>query len=437
MVQEKGKANSNWRLCKTFKLKAYLIALCFASVILTSICFHLLKRYTKNGISFYAARETITPLRDNRTVIISAYYDKREGYNVRVIAILHDDEVKELYCWFHCKNEEHYIPVRAKFDVHSSDRFGFPFVTTDLLCKEPYFCDPRYVSIHWTTTGNQLQIPVFEIKNHEPQEISANFTVCISTMFGNHNNILQFVQAMEMFKLLGAQRVVIYKNSCSVALGKVLEYYVNEGLVQIIPWPIDKYLQTSESWHYNMDTKNQIGYFGQLAALNDCLYRNMYTSKYVTFNDIDEIILPKKHKDWKEMMTELEKQHQNIAVYLIENHYFPTQVKDSTYNMTFPISVPGVNILQHIYYEPEQKNVYNNHKMIVNPRQIIQVSIHFTLKEYGQRLEVANDVVGLHHCRSAKQPDLPFTSLIRDTTIWNFNVSLITNVNKVLKNLFY
>jgi len=31
------------------------------------------------------------------------------------------------------------------------------------------------------------------------------------------------------------------------------------------------------------------------AALNDCLYRNMYKSKYVAFLDIDEIIVPRQN----------------------------------------------------------------------------------------------------------------------------------------------
>ncbi|KAM4663356.1 beta-1,4-galactosyltransferase galt-1-like [Discoglossus pictus] len=388
-------------------------------------------------IALEAVRSTITKLKDNRTVIISAYKDNREGNNVRVISILHVEDVKELYCWFYCwRNEEDYISVKAQLNVHS-DRFGFTYSTTDILCREPSDCYSKYISSHWSTTGNKSDIPVFEIKNRQIGAFTANFTVCISDMFGNYNNILQFIQSIEMYKLLGAQKVTIYKNSCSEAMEKVLEYYIKEGVVEIIPWPIHKYLQTSDSWHYRMDSRNQIGYFGQLAALNDCMYRNMYSSKYVTFNDIDEIILPKVQTNWKEMMESLEKQHKNIAVFLIENHFFPLHVKDSTFHKTFPRNVPGVNILQHIYYEPEQKNVYNSHKTIVDPRKVIQISVHFVLKALRQSLDVDNNIVGLHHCRVGKQIHLSITSLIRDTTIWKFNVSLIANVNRVLKKICY
>ncbi|XP_075435119.1 glycosyltransferase family 92 protein F13G3.3-like isoform X1 [Ascaphus truei] len=436
-LQEKEKMDLGFRLFNKVYYKKCLAAFYFTSIALISTYYHhLLKAQTilEKPKPLKTAIGSITALEDNRTFIISAYYDNRESNSVRVIAILHVQEVTELYCWFHCTHKDDYMPVRAQIDVHS-DRFGFPYATTDLLCREPLNCDPKYVSIHWSTTRDRHHIPVFEIKNSEPGPLSVDFTVCISTMFGNSSNVLQFIQAIEMYRLLGARRVVIYKNSCSVAMGKVLDYYISEGMVEIIHWPIDSYLLTSDSWHHYMDDNNEIGYFGQLAALNDCMYRNMYRSKYVAFNDIDEIILPKKHKDWKGMMESLKKQYPSKEVFLIENHYFPLNIKDSTFRMSFPTNISGDNILQHIYYEPEQPNVYNNHKMIVNPRKVIQTSVHFVLKAYGEKLEVSSNIAGLQHIRKAKQPNLPFTSLIKDTTIWKYNASLITNVNNVLRIL--
>ncbi|KAE8582291.1 hypothetical protein XENTR_v10020059 [Xenopus tropicalis] len=380
------------------------------------------------------AAGSITPLQDNKTLIMSAYYDDRESNNVRIVAILNVDKVKELYCWFFCEFRKGYIPVRAQIDV-PSDQFGFPYSAAIVLCKDPQLCFSHHISIHSTSTGDIDGIQVFEIKNREPRSFSANFTVCISTMFGNSSNVLQFVQAIEMYRILGAQKVVIYKNSCSRAIGRAVDYYVSEGVVEVVPWPIDRYLRTSDAWHHDMDPKNEIGYYGQVAALNDCLYRNMYKTKYLTFNDIDEIILPRIHTDWNEMMETLQKEHPDKSVFLIENHYYPIHLTDHTFDNAFPKDVPGRNILQYIYYEPEQPNVYNNHKMIVNPRKVIQTSVHFSLKAYGGNLDVANHIAGLHHSREAKQPNLPFTSLIRDTTLWKYNVTLIRNVNRVLKNL--
>jgi len=54
-------------------------------------------------------------------------------------------------------------------------------------------------------------------------------------MFANHNEetcvVLQLVQSLEMLQLLGVNRVVIYKTSCSPETQRVLDYYTNKGWV--------------------------------------------------------------------------------------------------------------------------------------------------------------------------------------------------------------
>ncbi|XP_077163276.1 uncharacterized protein LOC143822230 isoform X2 [Paroedura picta] len=379
------------------------------------------------------ARNTITPLKDNRTFIVAPYLDNRKDKMTRVISIVHHKEVENLYCWF-CRsaNGEIYVS-KAEIDVHS-DRFDFPYGTTDLKCLEPEDWEPRYVSIHESSEGDIDQLPLFEIRNRDPEGSPVAFTVCISTMFGEYNNVLQFVQSMEMYKILGVDRVVIYKNSCSPLMEKVLDYYIAEGIVEIIPWPIDSYLTVSSYWHYSMDPKD-IGYYGQITALNDCIYRNMYRSKYLLLNDADEIILPGKYPDWKTMMQDLQEQHPQAGVFLFENHIFPKTVFTPTnmFNISSWSTVPGVNILNHVLREPDRKNVFNPRKMIIDPKKVVQTSVHSVLHTYGDTIKVSMDVAFVYHCRVPLQAALPRESLIRDTTIWRYNESLIGNVNKVLQ----
>lgn len=113
----------------------------------------------------------------------------------------------------------------------------------------------------------------------------------------------------------------------------------------MVPWPIDHCLLTLTGWQYPEGLNNEIGYFGQTAALNDCLYRNMYKSKFVLFNDIDEIILPVKDWDWSSLMENLQKKHPDTSVFCIENHVFPTSVNISGFDKWS--HVPRVNILTH------------------------------------------------------------------------------------------
>ncbi|XP_010075062.1 PREDICTED: uncharacterized protein LOC104464128, partial [Pterocles gutturalis] len=208
------------------------------------------------------AQNVITALNDNRTFIISPYFDDRESKITRVIGIVHHEDVKQLYCWFCCQPDGKIYVSKAKIDVHS-DRFGFPYGAADIVCLEPENCDPTHVSIHQSSYGDIDQLPRFEIKNRKAETFSVDFTVCISAMFGNYNNVLQFIQSVEMYKILGVQKVVIYKNSCSHLMEKVLKFYMEEGTVEIIPWPINSHLKVSSKWHFSMDAKD-IGYYGQI-----------------------------------------------------------------------------------------------------------------------------------------------------------------------------
>ncbi|KAM9324224.1 beta-1,4-galactosyltransferase galt-1-like [Gastrophryne carolinensis] len=391
---------------------------------LTQVCYD--KRLTN---------DTITPLEDKRTFIISPYYDHRlTGKRmVRVLSIIHHQEVKKLYCWFCCRTKNNVHISQALIDMHS-DRFDFPYVTADLLCTEPPDCNADFLSVHPSMNGNILLLPHFQILNRDTGKFTANFTICISTMFGNFNNVLQFIQTMEMYRILGAQRVMIYLNSCSPLMEKVMQYYIRQGMLEIIPWPIERYLRPAKAWHYSIDPKD-IGYYGQLPTLNDCIYRNMYRSRYVLLNDIDEIILPFNHQTWDSMMENLERQNPDAGIFLFENHIFPQTVSVNG-NFTETSSwkdVPGSNILQYVHREPDRADYFNARKMIINPRKVIQTSVHCTLKNLGREVQVPLQTALVYHCRGPLQKNLTPASLIEDKTVWKFNSSLIANVNKILK----
>ncbi|KAM4020263.1 beta-1,4-galactosyltransferase galt-1-like isoform 2-T3 [Anomaloglossus baeobatrachus] len=384
--------------------------------------------------------DTITALEGNRTFIISPYYDNRDGKNpsmVRILSIIHHQEVKELYCYFCCSSDNHVKVSRALIDMHS-DRFGFPYVTTDLLCEEPPGCHAQYLSVHTSPSGEMTQLPLFQIQNREVEPFSANFTVCISTMFGNYGNVLQFIQTIEMYQILGAQRVMIYLNHCSPQIQKAIQYYIARGIVEVVDWPIERHLKPGNAWHYSLDPKD-IGYYGQLATLNDCIYRNMYRTKFVLLNDIDEIILPFSHTSWDTMMKSLQQQKPNVGIFLFENHIFPqtVPVNVSFSNISSWKDVPGYNILQYVQREPDRPNYFNARKMILDPRKVIQTSVHSILKGYGDHVEVSLETALVYHCRGPLQKDLPKTSLITDKTIWKHNASLIRNVNKVLGQISF
>lgn len=82
--------------------------------------------------------------------------------------------------------------------------------------------------------------------------------------------------------------------------------------MEIVPWPIDKYLKPSHGWQFS-EHGGDLHYFGQLTTLNECIYRSMERSRYVLLNDIDEIIMPYQHNDLMSLMNMLQNQHPNVS----------------------------------------------------------------------------------------------------------------------------
>eukprot|EP00079_Xenopus_tropicalis_P013489 XP_002942015.2 PREDICTED: uncharacterized protein LOC100495879 [Xenopus tropicalis] len=377
--------------------------------------------------------DTITPLKGQRTFIISAYKDNRRKNIIRILGIVHHKEVKELYCYFCCNSNTNASTTRAEIDIHK-DRFGFPYGLANIICTEPLDCRAEFISVHWSPSEVVHNLTSFRIRNREPGQFTANFTVCISTMYGNYSNVLQFIQTIEMYKILGAQKVLVYLNNCSRQMEEVLQYYTEEGTVEVIPWHIQRYLKVTKNWQYRNDD-TEIGYYGQLSTLNDCLYRNMYSSKFVVLNDQDEIILPFKHRTWDTMMESLQRENPNVGIFLFENHIFPnTLVSDGNFTDTSSWNrVPGSNLLQYIHREPAHPIFIKARKMIVDPRAVIQTSVHYTPKQYKNSKNIPLGTALVHHCKGPKQPQLPRAALIEDKTIWRYNGSLISNVNRMLK----
>ncbi|XP_061460062.1 uncharacterized protein LOC133373818 [Rhineura floridana] len=422
--------------------KSYMVA-ALSIILFTSVIIHsYLYKGETSPVPMFCSRKhangTITPLKDNRTFIVAAYHDNRQNgmKMTRVIGIVHHHDTKGLYCWFCCPVIDGLYVSQAEIDVHR-DRFDFPYGTGDLSCLEPENCEPRYVMLHRSPKSNIHQLPWFEIRNRDVGDSRVDFTVCISTMFGEYNNVLQFVQAVEMYKILGAGKVVIYKNSCSKLMAKVLDVYAAEGIAEIISWPINSYLNVSSHWHHSKDHTKDLGYYGQVTTLNDCIYRNMYTSKYLLLNVVDEVILPVRYPDWGTMMKALQKKSPEAGVFLFENHIFPKTVFTPTdpFNISSWDAVPGVNMLQHVMREPDRKHIFNPRKMIVDPRRVVQTSVHSVLKAYGESIFIPMDVAYVYHCRAPLQEKLPRESLIKDTTLWRYNKSLVTNVNRVLQQV--
>ncbi|XP_027026872.1 glycosyltransferase family 92 protein [Tachysurus fulvidraco] len=376
---------------------------------------------------------SIIHVKNTSHFVVSAFIDHRLNKDIRVISIIKRNSTQPLYC-IYCNNTQGCEVTAAKIEIHT-DHYGFPYGASDVLCQGKYTDFATHVAISADEHSDINNLGFLPVKNSRNKEsFMYNFTICISSLFGNYNNVLQFAQTMEIYKLLGVQRVVIYNTSCGSDLKRLLQHYEREGFLEIVAWPIDQFLNPSAGWNINVH-KGDIQYYGQLVTLNECIYRHMYQSKYVLLNDIDEIIMPYKYPNLELLMESLQHEHKDVNVFFIENHIFPKTQFDESHKFHRPEwrSIPGINIMEHIYREPDRKNIYNPTKMIINPRNMIQTSVHSSLKHIGQDYRVPFDVCRIVHVRTPLQGGLTKEQLFVDTRVWDFEQELIPNVNRVLQ----
>ena len=72
---------------------------------------------------------------------------------------------------------------------------------------------------------------------------------------------------------------------------------------------------------------------GQQLALNDCVYRLTYDSKYLLVHDVDEFVVPTVAKDWSSMLDAISARNSaitrdRIASYNFRNRFFPLEYPD-------------------------------------------------------------------------------------------------------------
>lgn len=164
---------------------------------------------------------SITPIKDSEHFMVSAFIDHRLNGVIRLISIINRNRLQPLYCVY-CNAEKVCKTVHTEVRIQS-DHFGFPFHVSDVICKGRHMQNATHVLIS-TKDSNNSAMEYLPIKNHvRMNTFKYNFNVCISNLFGDYNNVLQFAQTMEMYKLLGVQHVVIYNTSRWTRLVKALK----------------------------------------------------------------------------------------------------------------------------------------------------------------------------------------------------------------------
>ena len=323
--------------------------------------------------------------------VYSAYYDSRpndfdnkhKGNFVRVMSVAQSKELDEVDCIFTDSDSGMTTVVPATY-YEMCEMFNKTYRGYILSCAVPDVVEepPCFVQIaarRSATASARLRLRML-------QKIARqrDFTICVPPLFGAIN-LRRIVEFMEVSNVFGAGHVVFYDFNIPEDVRTVLDYYADERALAEI-----------HRWQLPSDVDSEIWYHGQLIAIQDCLYRNMATSRYVVFNDIDEFIVPHNHTNWTAMVEHLDRPDQcafQFAMALFDPNRPNSQMSKER--------VLSLKVLERSWY-----NTLST-KFMVKPDWVFEMGIHHVSKPIWAHLVVtviSPDVALLHHYRSCGGP---------------------------------
>jgi len=158
-------------------------------------------------------------------------------------------------------------------------------------CSPPKKKKPSFVSVVYKSCTIPDHLLLVKPTSPAKRSYLVQFTVCLMPLHFKYSRGYELVEWIELNRILGAERFTVYVQSTAESDEKILTYYKNHGLVEIIHWPLPV-------------SNDEVHYFGQVVALQDCLYRNKATSEYVVNIDLDEFVIPHREHlySWKDIV---------------------------------------------------------------------------------------------------------------------------------------
>ncbi|XP_061196617.1 uncharacterized protein LOC133204890 [Saccostrea echinata] len=296
---------------------------------------------------------------------------------------------------------------------------GLRFTAAIFSCKVPNTRMPHAVSL----VTEDCEKPVNVLPVIYNSNIERTFTVCVSPLHSVYSKAYQLVEMIEFSSILGADHFFFYNYSTNWNVDIVLKHYESIGLVSVVQWnlPMTK----------NRTDEPDIHYYGQLAMLNDCLNRNRGASRYVVFQDLDEIIIPQNHKSWHNLLDSLPA---NMSSYMFRSAFFRLDWPDARTNSN--VSKMAKSYKAYAFLKRFRENeIYGRatrSKYIVDPLQVEVVGIHnvWKFKQGGRPFYVPPEVALVHHYRTNERK----TGRVKDDSVLNFQ-NVLTKIKETWRSL--
>jgi hypothetical protein len=282
---------------------------------------------------------------------------------------------------------------------------------------------PRYVTLtKATTTIGDIALTSF-IPVVDPYLAKARhkFGVCYGSPMRGFKYDQDIMDSIEMNRLLGATWFTIYVYEAHDKAMKILKYYSQEL----------KILNAVLNWGENLPIPSYT--FGQLVALQDCIYRNMYLVKFLVLCDVDELIFPQKGLNWNELLSKINRPKRAHFTFA-HLGYHNEQIKASEYlcpgksNLTYKL--PRYFTMYKTSVSPLR--IPKQAKSIAKPKFVITSSVHNgrRLLPGYERYYVPQNLAVMKHFRSEPSKWDKYDNTTSDYTMDRFKPALLAAIEK-------
>ena len=265
---------------------------------------------------------------------------------------------------------------------------------------------PTTISLSLNNNCSQLSQQI-KIYNYQPTKMKT-IGVCLQTpLYGNiaTKTIVKFI---EIHRILGVEKFTMYSQLSSDAKrDSVLQTYQSEGILELVPW-------SSEFKRFT-----PVHYYGEVLVIHDCLYRNMNYVKYLSFVDLDEVIVPRYTTSLLTMIESIKKPA--TKVFFFHNTYY---IENSTANNP---QKEQIDYFTKIYRLACNYRIFRRSKVIVVPTAVNNVDIHgvyLPVRKKGTMMHVPVSVGSLFHYRNQISSDCENRTLIYDPIMLQYKDAL-------------
>lgn len=323
--------------------------------------------------------EKFQPFRngDTSAYFFSAYHDTRNGRNeLRIISVMIRGLVSHIWCqaWYLNGKESHLETIPATIMVlpESSGRlYDGCWVTCRLPEEKPG--RPQVVSLsqeECSQSDNALS--VVHVKTESPETVS--FAVCVTPFNLNYDKVEEFLEIMTLNRIFGADHVFFYNYSSSPRIRRLTEAMFKEGFATVVQWRLPMKVHV---WPVPKNYVEEVKYFGQMAMLQECLMRGMGKYKFLVYTDMDELAVPRQHRNWRELYEAHGFLERPAACVTFRNTFFKLEWASDEDSLRDPkIVASGARTLLKTHRERTIFSPGSRSKYIVDPLQIRTCGVH-------------------------------------------------------------